>query len=87
MESSLLKGVFLLKKQGQTKISVSISIDEINDTNIRSLRTSDGTCRNILITGIQMFDDRTTVSTDHQKFNRRLVLMNIEGNLINKKHN
>ncbi|CAC5423740.1 unnamed protein product [Mytilus coruscus] len=83
VESSPLNKVLLKKqKQGQTLISMSRTIDDIKLTNIRSFQTPEGTSRNILITGIDMFDDGRIVLADHQRFNSRLVIMNQEGNLI-----
>lgn len=77
VESSPLQEVLLL--------SVSRSMDEIKLTNIGSFQTPGGTSRNILITGIEIFDDGTIVSTDHHIFNSRLLLMNLEDNCLNNK--
>ncbi|XP_052082872.1 E3 ubiquitin-protein ligase TRIM71-like isoform X1 [Mytilus californianus] len=70
------------EKQGQMLVPISYTIDTIKLTNICSFQTPDGESRNILITGIDMFDDGRIVLADSQQLNKRLVIMNQKGGLI-----
>ncbi|CAC5423759.1 unnamed protein product [Mytilus coruscus] len=51
-------------------------------TNIRSFQTPAGAFRNMLITGIDMFDDGRIVLADNQTLHSRLVILNDEGKFI-----
>ncbi|CAC5423748.1 unnamed protein product [Mytilus coruscus] len=70
------------EKQGQIVVPVSNTIDNIKLTNISSFKTPDGVSSNILITGIDMFDDGRIMFADNQNLNKRLLIMNQEGELI-----
>ncbi|CAC5423749.1 unnamed protein product [Mytilus coruscus] len=74
----------LLKKeqQGQIFVPAFNTVDNIKLTKIHSFQTPDGASSKILITGIDMFDDGIIVLADNQLLNKRLVIMNQEGELI-----
>lgn len=81
LKSSSSKKILLKKeKQGQIFLPDSNTVDNIKMTNILSFQIPDGASWNIVITGIDMFDDGRIVLADNQ--NNRLVIMNGEGKLI-----
>ncbi|XP_052082881.1 uncharacterized protein LOC127720342 isoform X1 [Mytilus californianus] len=80
--SSSKKNVLKKEKPGQIIVPISNTVDNIKLTSIRSFKTPDGVSSNIFITGIDMFDDGRIVFADNQHLNKRLVIMNREGNFI-----
>ncbi|CAC5423757.1 unnamed protein product [Mytilus coruscus] len=69
------------EKQGQIFVPIFYTVDNIKLTNIRSFKTPNGASRNMLITGIDMFDDGSIVLAD-QSSNKRLAIVNQEGEHI-----
>ncbi|XP_063418611.1 uncharacterized protein LOC134701391 [Mytilus trossulus] len=81
------KKILLKKeKQGQILVSVSKTVDNIKLTNICSFHTPEGQYRNMLITGVDIFDDGRIVLVDNHEFNHRLVITNKGGKFIKNIH-
>ncbi|XP_052082892.1 uncharacterized protein LOC127720350 [Mytilus californianus] len=78
LKSSSSNKILLKKeKQGQIFVPVSNTVDNIKLTNIRSFKTPKGKSSNILVTGIDMFNDGRIVMAD-QSLRNRLVIINQE---------
>ncbi|CAC5423750.1 unnamed protein product [Mytilus coruscus] len=83
VKSSSSKKILLKKeKQGQIDVPVSNTLDNIKLTNICSFKTPGEVSNNIHITGIDMFDEGIIVLADYHPSQRRLVIMNQEGEFI-----
>ncbi|XP_052082878.1 uncharacterized protein LOC127720341 [Mytilus californianus] len=83
VKSSSSKKILLKKKkQGQIMVPVSNTVDNIKLTKMCSFQTPDGVSNDMLITGIDVFDDGRIVLADYRSQNKRLIIMNPVGQLI-----
>lgn len=69
------------EKQGQILVPISNTVDNIKLAKFSSFRTPCAASGDIMITGIDLFDDGRIVLAD-QSLNKRLVIINQEGKLI-----